>query len=75
MTQKNQQSAHVELPSPQSDDRIFEGWYYDDKFTDRAFITAMPKQNVILFAKWRAMTEEEKRAKAESTVRAEIVST
>ena len=75
MTQKKLESALVELPSPESDDRIFEGWYYDDKFTDRAFITAMPKQNVILFAKWRAMTEEEKRAKAESTVRAEIVST
>ena len=74
VTRKMLESALVELPSPESDDKIFEGWYYDDMFTNRAFLTAMPRQNVILFAKWREMTDEEKRAKAESVVRAEIVS-
>ena len=60
---------------PEREDEVFDGWYYDEVFQNRAMLTSMPKQNLILFAKWRKMTEEERaardKARAEAAAAAE----
>ena len=72
--QKLKESALVDLPLPEREEEVFDGWYYDEMFRDRATLTSMPKQNLILFAKWRKMTEEERaardRARAEAAAAA-----
>ena len=72
--QKLKESALVDLPLPEREEEVFDGWYYDETFRDRATLTSMPKQNLILFAKWRKMTEEERaardRARAEAAAAA-----
>ncbi len=60
---KLKESMLVELPIPERETEVFEGWYYDEDFRDRALLTSMPKQNLILFAKWRTMTQEERIAR------------
>ena len=71
---KLKESALVDLPLPEREEEVFDGWYYDEMFRDRATLTSMPKQNLILFAKWRKMTEEERaardRARAEAAAAA-----
>ena len=62
-SQKLKESALVDLPLPEREEEVFDGWYYDEMFRDRATLTSMPKQNLILFAKWRKMTEEERAAR------------
>ena len=73
-SQKLKESALVDLPLPEREEEVFDGWYYDEMFRDRATLTSMPKQNLILFAKWRKMTEEERaardRARAEAAAAA-----
>ena len=72
--QKLKESALIDLPLPEREEEAFEGWYFDEDFRDRATLTSMPKQNLILFAKWRKMTEEERaardRARAEAAAAA-----
>ena len=58
--QKLRESSLIDLPLPEREDEVFDGWYYDEEFRDRALLTTMPKQNLILFAKWRRMTDEER---------------
>ncbi len=60
---KLKESALIEMPVPEREDAVFEGWYYDEAFENRAIISAMPKENVVLYAKWRLMTEEERAAR------------
>ncbi len=62
-SRKLRESALVDLPLPEREEEVFEGWYYDETFRDRATLTSMPKQNLILFAKWRKMTEAERAAR------------
>ena len=59
-SQRLKESSLIDLPLPEREDEVFVGWYYDEEFRDRALLTTMPKQNLILFAKWRRMTEEER---------------
>ena len=61
--QKLKESSLIDLPIPERESEVFDGWYYDEEFRDRALLTTMPKQNLILFAKWRRMTEEERAAR------------
>ena len=73
--QKLKESALIDLPLPEREEEAFEGWYFDEDFRDRATLTSMPKQNLILFAKWRKLTDEERaardRARAEAAAMAE----
>lgn len=73
--QKLKESALIDLPLPEREEEAFDGWYYDEDFRDRATLTSMPKQNLILFAKWRKLTDEERaardRARAEAAAMAE----
>lgn len=73
--QKLKESALIDLPLPEREEEAFEGWYFDEDFRDRATLTSMPKQNLILFAKWRKLTNEERaardRARAEAAAMAE----
>ena len=73
--QKLKESSLIDLPLPEREEEAFEGWYFDEDFRDRATLTSMPKQNLILFAKWRKLTDEERaardRARAEAAAMAE----
>ena len=60
---KLRESKLIDLPIPERESEVFEGWYYDEDFRDRAFLTSMPKQNLILYAKWRTMTQVERIAR------------
>ena len=60
---KLKESALVEMPIPVREDEVFDGWYYDEAFNNPAMITAMPKQNLILYAKWRRITDAERAAR------------
>ena len=62
-SQKLKESALIDLPIPEREEEAFDGWYYDETFRDRATLTSMPKQNLILFAKWRKMTDAERAAR------------
>ena len=74
-SQKLKESSLIDLPLPEREEEAFEGWYFDEDFRDRATLTSMPKQNLILFAKWRKLTDEERaardRARAEAAAMAE----
>ena len=61
--EKRKEDSLIQLPVPEREDEVFDGWYYDEVFQNRAMLTSMPKQNLILFAKWRKMTEEERAAR------------
>ena len=61
--EKCKEDSLIQLPVPEREDEVFDGWYYDEVFQNRAMLTSMPKQNLILFAKWRKMTEEERAAR------------
>ena len=70
---KLRESKLIDLPIPERESEVFEGWYYDEDFRDRAFLTSMPKQNLILYAKWRTMTQDERIARDKA--RAEAAAT
>ena len=70
---KLRESKLIDLPIPERESEVFEGWYYDEDFRDRAFLTSMPKQNLILYAKWRTMTQDERMARDKA--RAEAAAT
>lgn len=55
---KARKGAEIVLPQLRSQYYDFMGWYYDAACTERACITKMPADNLVLHAGWRKKKEQ-----------------
>lgn len=55
---KARKGAEIVLPQLSSQYYDFMGWYYDAACTERACITKMPADNLVLHAGWRKKKEQ-----------------
>ena len=55
---KARKGAEIFLPQLSSQYYDFMGWYYDAACTERACITKMPADNLVLHAGWRKKKEQ-----------------